>query len=181
MWVSHVLHDWHATLSIYLRFVAASRLMRRLKREVELDALLRKESSLLSLLQTLACSCRSSARANGPSVSLIFPFSPPVRPFTYLGVPWESTMSSAMVCPARRFGSTTCRTLVVLGLGLGLGLVLGLGRARARAMWARARVLCRTLLSSSRRASWPTTQTAQERVPEAVGPTEFLTSSFCGL
>eukprot|EP00964_Phaeocystis_antarctica_P047682 scaffold27600_cov51-Phaeocystis_antarctica.AAC.1 len=28
-------------------------------------------------------------------------------------------------------------------------------------MWARARVLCRTLLSSSRRASWPTTQTAQ--------------------
>ena len=151
--------------------------MRRLKREVELDALLRKESSLL---QTLACSCRSSARANGPSISLIFPSSPPVRPFTYLGVPWESTMSSAMVWPARRFGSTTCRTLVVLGLGLGLGLVLGLGRARARAMWARARV-CRTLLSSSRRASWPTTQTAQERVPEGVGPTELLTASVCGL
>ena len=50
----------------------------------------------------------------------------------------------------------------------------------ARDMWVRARV-CRTLLCSSRRASWPTTQTAQERVPAGVGPTELLTSSVCGL
>ena len=106
------------SLSIRLRFVSASRLMRRLKREVDADALLREEPSLL---QILACSCPSSARANGPSAST-FPVRPLVRPFTYFDLPWESTMSNAMVWPARRFGSTTCRTLVVSGLGLSLGL-----------------------------------------------------------
>eukprot|EP00964_Phaeocystis_antarctica_P149789 scaffold117006_cov71-Phaeocystis_antarctica.AAC.8 len=68
-------------------------------------------------------------------------------------------MSSAMLWPARRFGSTTCRILAVLGLGLGFlrarararARVRARARAMARAMWARARV-CRTLLFSSRRA-----------------------------
>ena len=108
------------SLSICLRFVSASRLMRRLKREVDADALLREEEP--SLLQILACSCRSSKSANGPSASNTFPVRPLVRPFTYFDLPWESTMSNAMVWPARRFGSTTCCTLVVLGLGLRLGL-----------------------------------------------------------
>ena len=71
-----------------LRFVSASRLIRMLKREVPAEALPREESSVL---QTLACSCCSSAREIGPSASQTFPARPRVRPLTYLGLPCEST------------------------------------------------------------------------------------------
>ena len=78
----------HSTMRACLRFVSASRLIRMLKREVPAEALPREESSVL---QTLACSCCSSARENGPSASQTFPARPRVRPLTYLGLPCEST------------------------------------------------------------------------------------------
>ena len=88
MWISvdvytnftlHYIYPW-----LCLRLVSASRLIRRLKREV--DALLGEEPSWL---QTLACSCRSSATDNGPSASNICPARPRVRLLTYLGLPCE--------------------------------------------------------------------------------------------
>ena len=118
MWVSHVLHDWHATLSIYLRFVSASRLMRRLKRGVlGADALLRAAEA--SWLQTLARSSCSSDWVNGPSASNSFPARPRVRPLTYLGLPWESSATVRAKARVRVRARARAR---VIGSGLGLGL-----------------------------------------------------------